>query len=234
MPLRLDTRAPASPPRSPIFSPPSATPKTNVDAAVAAILADVSARGDDAVIELDAALRPARTVARHTMRVLGRRDRRVPRTRCSAPALAALEFAAERIADYHRRQLPADLDYTDAAGVRLGARWRPIDSVGIYVPGGTAAYPSSVLMNAVPAKVARREARRHGGARARRRAQSAGAGRGRRLPASTRSTASAARRRWRRWPTARRPSPRWTRSSGPATPMSPPPSAASSARSAST
>jgi len=73
---------------------------------------------------------------------------------CGADALGALAFAAGRIADYHRRQLPQDLDYVDDAGVRLGARWRAIESVGVYVPGGTAAYPSSVLMNIVPAKVA--------------------------------------------------------------------------------
>ena len=74
--------------------------------------------------------------------------------RAAGPALDALRLAAERIADYHRRLLPADLDYTDAAGVRLGARWRPLESVGLYVPGGLAAYPSSVLMSAVPARVA--------------------------------------------------------------------------------
>ena len=66
----------------------------------------------------------------------------------------ALEEAAARIEAFHARLMPADLDYRDGAGVRLGARWRPLDSVGIYVPGGTAAYPSTVLMNAVPARVA--------------------------------------------------------------------------------
>ena len=66
----------------------------------------------------------------------------------------ALEEAAARIEAFHARLMPADLDYRDDAGVRLGARWRPLDSVGIYVPGGTAAYPSTVLMNAVPARVA--------------------------------------------------------------------------------
>jgi histidinol dehydrogenase len=66
----------------------------------------------------------------------------------------ALELAAARIESYHRHQLPADFDYTDDVGVRLGARWTPIGSVGIYVPGGTASYPSSVLMNAIPARVA--------------------------------------------------------------------------------
>ncbi len=66
----------------------------------------------------------------------------------------ALDLAATRIRAYHERQKPADTDYTDAAGVRLGARWSAVDAAGIYVPGGRAAYPSSLLMNAIPAKVA--------------------------------------------------------------------------------
>jgi histidinol dehydrogenase len=66
----------------------------------------------------------------------------------------ALELAAARIRAYHERQRPADSDYVDDAGVRLGARWRPVDAAGLYVPGGRAAYPSSLLMNAIPAKVA--------------------------------------------------------------------------------
>ena len=72
-----------------------------------------------------------------------------------APELrTALDLAAERITAYHEKQRPADSDDTDAAGVRLGARWRGVDAAGVYVPGGRAAYPSSVLMNAIPAKVA--------------------------------------------------------------------------------
>jgi len=67
---------------------------------------------------------------------------------------AALELAAERIRAYHQAQLPENRDFTDDLGVRLGARWRPVDAAGLYVPGGRAAYPSSVLMNAIPAKVA--------------------------------------------------------------------------------
>lgn len=67
---------------------------------------------------------------------------------------AALELAAARIRAYHERQRPADSDFTDAAGVRLGARWRAVDAAGIYVPGGRAAYPSTLLMNAIPARVA--------------------------------------------------------------------------------
>lgn len=71
-----------------------------------------------------------------------------------ADQMAALEFAAKRIEDFHRNQVPETLDYVDTAGVRLGARWTAVGAVGLYVPGGTAAYPSSVLMNALPAKVA--------------------------------------------------------------------------------
>jgi len=67
---------------------------------------------------------------------------------------AALDLAARRIRTYHERQKPADTAWTDAAGVRLGARWTPVDAAGLYVPGGRAAYPSSLLMNAIPAKVA--------------------------------------------------------------------------------
>ena len=67
---------------------------------------------------------------------------------------AALEMAAERIRSYHEAQLPEDRDYTDTAGVRLGAKWLPVDAAGLYVPGGRASYPSSLLMNAIPAKVA--------------------------------------------------------------------------------
>lgn len=76
------------------------------------------------------------------------------RTACAPELLAALTLAAERIEAFHRRSLPTDFQYVDATGVTLGARWTPLDAVGIYVPGGLAAYPSSVLMNAVPARVA--------------------------------------------------------------------------------
>ena len=73
---------------------------------------------------------------------------------CPAPVRDAIAFAAERIRSYHARQRPADLKFTDEAGVELGWRWTPLEAVGIYVPGGRAAYPSTVLMNAVPAAVA--------------------------------------------------------------------------------
>lgn len=73
---------------------------------------------------------------------------------CSADLKAAIDFAANRISDYHQRQTPNDHHYTDAAGVELGWRWTPIDRIGVYVPGGLASYPSSVLMNVIPAKIA--------------------------------------------------------------------------------
>ena len=153
---------------------------------------------------------------------------------CEPRTLDALSLARDRIEQFHRRQMPQDDRFTDALGVELGSRWTAIEAVGLYVPGGTAAYPSSVLMNAVPAKVAGVPRHRHGGAGAGRRADAAGAGCGQRSPASTKSIASAARRRSRRWLMAPRPSRRSPRSSAPATPMSPRRSASCSARSAST
>jgi histidinol dehydrogenase len=80
----------------------------------------------------------------------------IAETAAQAPAdtVAALKLAAERIESFHRRQMPSSIDYVDGIGVRLGMVWRPLASAGLYVPGGTAAYPSSVLMNAIPAKVA--------------------------------------------------------------------------------
>ena len=66
----------------------------------------------------------------------------------------ALKFAADRITAFHLNQLPDNFEYLDEAGVKMGMRWSPVDSVGLYVPGGTASYPSSVLMNAIPAQVA--------------------------------------------------------------------------------
>jgi histidinol dehydrogenase len=124
----------------------------DVGAAVSAILDDVKARGDAAVIDHTAAydkldLTPA------TMRVSAA-EIAAAQSACDGDTLGALRLAAERIEAYHRRLLPEDVSFTDEAGVTLGARWRPIESVGIYVPGGRAAYPSSVLMNALPARIA--------------------------------------------------------------------------------
>ncbi len=124
----------------------------DVRGAVAAILADVRRRGDGAVIDYTARFDGARlTPAR--LRV-GAAEIAVAERQCRPETLAALRFAARRIAAYHRRQRPRDSDWRDGAGIRLGARWHPLAAVGIYVPGGKAAYPSSVLMNAIPARVA--------------------------------------------------------------------------------
>jgi histidinol dehydrogenase len=124
----------------------------DVDAVVAAIIADVASRGDAALIDYTRRF-DRLTLTAETMRVT-RAEIEAAARACDDETLAALRLAAERIAAYHRRQMPRDLDFTDAAGVRLGASWRAIEAVGIYVPGGLASYPSSVLMNAVPARVA--------------------------------------------------------------------------------
>ena len=120
---------------------------------VAAILADVRRRGDEALLDHTRRLDGLTLTDAAGLRI-DAAEIDAAQAVCDRDALAALELARERIADYHRRQLPAALDYTDASGVRLGARWTPIAAIGVYVPGGTAAYPSTVLMNAVPARVA--------------------------------------------------------------------------------
>ena len=124
----------------------------DVDKAVADIIAAVRARGDAALIELsrkfDSVDLDKLGLAVTTAEV------KAAFARCSKENLAALEFARERIVSYHQRQLPSDSRYRDAAGVELGDRWTAVESAGLYVPGGLASYPSSVLMNAVPAKVA--------------------------------------------------------------------------------
>jgi histidinol dehydrogenase len=127
--------------------------ESDVARTVADILDEVRQRGDEAVADYTARF------DRHTF--ASEEDWRIAPADCRAafetlePELrAALELAADRIRAYHTDQLPQDRDFTDAAGVRLGARWRPVDAAGLYVPGGRASYPSSLLMNAIPAKVA--------------------------------------------------------------------------------
>ncbi len=127
--------------------------KREADAAlgesVRMIIAQVRERGDEALLEFATRFDG---VAPTSLRV-GDDEIRAAEAGCDPEALAALDLAADRIMSYHRRQLPADECYTDEVGASLGWRWTPIDSVGLYVPGGTASYPSSVLMNAVPARV---------------------------------------------------------------------------------
>jgi histidinol dehydrogenase len=124
----------------------------DVDLAVADIIDDVRARGDEALAELS--LRFDRVeIGRLGLRI-GTPDVEAAIGACEKAALEALKLAHARIMDFHLRQKPADVRFTDPLGVELGWRWRPIQSVGLYVPGGAATYPSSVIMNAVPAKVA--------------------------------------------------------------------------------
>lgn len=125
----------------------------DVDDVVADIIADVRTRGDEALVEYTQRFDDDPTFSVGRVRMTSE-ELLVAETACDTATLAALALAAERIALFHQRQKPQDLDYQDANGVRLGYRWTPITAAGLYVPGGTAAYPSSVLMNAIPAKVA--------------------------------------------------------------------------------
>ena len=125
---------------------------SDVNDAVAAIIADVRARGDAALVELTEKfdqldLREAGLAVTET-------DVAAAHSAVDDETVEALTLAHQRILDHHNRQLPASESYVDAIGVELGQRWTPVSSAGLYVPGGTASYPSSVLMNAVPAKVA--------------------------------------------------------------------------------
>ena len=124
----------------------------DVDADVAAIIADVRARGDAALIELTARF-DRLTLTPETLAIsAGEVTQAIAAV--SPEDCAALELAAERIRAYHARQMPQDAEWTDPDGATLGWRWSPVSAAGLYVPGGLASYPSSVLMNAIPAKVA--------------------------------------------------------------------------------
>jgi len=124
----------------------------DVDAAVRDIISNVRSRGDAALIELSRKFDNV-DLERAGIRVSAAEvDRAV--SACPREALEALSFARDRIADHHKRHLPSDEIYKDELGVELGHRWTAVSSAGLYVPGGLASYPSSVLMNAVPAKVA--------------------------------------------------------------------------------
>jgi histidinol dehydrogenase len=152
MPLRLDSAAPDFAREFAALQAVKREAQADVGAIVTAIIEDVRRRGDAAVLEYTGKFdRVTLTAAR--MRVPAD-DIDAALKASDEDAVAALRLAARRIEAYHRRQLPRDTLYRDRAGVTLGARWTPIAAAGIYVPGGKAAYPSSVLMNAVPAKVA--------------------------------------------------------------------------------
>jgi histidinol dehydrogenase len=152
MPYRLDSRAADFAASFHAFLASKREPLTDVEASVRTIIADVIARGDAALIEA------SRTYDRVDLAEIGLRvssdEIEMAYAACDRKALDALVFARDRIEAYHARQLPRDESFVDAVGVELGWRWSAIESAGLYVPGGTAAYPSSVLMNAVPARVA--------------------------------------------------------------------------------
>ncbi len=152
MPRRLEIGAPGFAADFTAFLGEKRETAADVDRDVAAILAEVRARGDAALIELTARFDRLTLTADGLAFSAEEIDDAV--ARCDAEQSQALKTAAERIEAFHRRQIPEDLGYTDEAGVELGLRWNAIGAVGIYVPGGLAAYPSSVLMNALPARVA--------------------------------------------------------------------------------
>jgi histidinol dehydrogenase len=151
-PLRLDAAAPDFEAAFAGFLGHRRESEEDVDRVVAEIVADVRARGDEALVELTRKFDKVETDAAGLR--ISDEERRAAADKVPSVQRDALEFAAKRIEAFHRALLPADVDFTDSTGTRLGARYRPLDSVGVYVPGGTAAYPSSVLMNIVPAKVA--------------------------------------------------------------------------------
>ena len=124
----------------------------DIDTTVAAIIEDVRARGDEALAEFS--LRFDRVNLRVIGLEIGAAEVDAAFAACEPRALEALQLAHSRVTAYHERQKPVDLSFTDELGVELGWRWRPIAAVGLYVPGGAASYPSSVVMNAAPAKVA--------------------------------------------------------------------------------
>jgi histidinol dehydrogenase len=152
MPARLDRSSADFDERFGKFLVAKREVSADVEAAARAIVQDVATRGDVALIEA------TKKYDRLELDASGLRvtpaEIEAAVKACDAPTLDALKFARDRIETFHRRQMPKDERFTDAAGVELGWRWSAVEAVGLYVPGGTAAYPSSVLMNAVPASVA--------------------------------------------------------------------------------
>lgn len=152
MPMRLDTSEPGFEVAFEALLEDRLETSEEVNTAVADIIADVRARGDEAVCALtekfDRAEATPATLRLTTAEIADAADRTPAKVR------AALEVAFERITAHHEKQRPADHLYEDSLGVKLGTLWHPVESAGIYVPGGLASYPSSVLMNAVPARVA--------------------------------------------------------------------------------
>ncbi len=152
MPQRLDTRDSGFEEAFRALLSVKRENEADVNDTVSEILADVKARGDTAVVEYTKRF-DRLDLTPGTLRIPAG-ELASASEHCTPETIAALKVAAERISSYHAKQVPSDLDYTDAQGLRLGFRWTAVSAAGLYVPGGTAAYPSSVLMNALPAKVA--------------------------------------------------------------------------------
>ena len=152
MPLRLDSSSADFARRFDELLAQKREVSPDVEAAARAIVDDVRARGDAALIEATRKFDRLELTAA-TMRVSAAEIDAAEKS-CAPETMAALHLARDRIETFHRRQKPRDDRFIDGLGVELGARWSAIDAVGLYVPGGSAAYPSSVLMNAVPAMVA--------------------------------------------------------------------------------
>ena len=152
MPVRLDRSSADFDARFAQFLAAKREVSADVEASARAIVDDVARRGDAALIEATKKFDRLELAASGLRVTPAEIDAAVKA--CDPSTLDALKFARDRIETFHRRQLPKDERFTDAAGVELGWRWSAVEAVGLYVPGGTAAYPSSVLMNAVPAKVA--------------------------------------------------------------------------------
>src|SRR4051812_29007633 len=152
MPVRLDISSADFAGRFNAFLAMKREVSADIEAATRAIVDDVAARGDAALLE---ATRKFDRLQLDVAGLAGKPAEIDAAVRaCDAKTLQALQFARDRIQAFHRTQVPKDERFTDALGVELGWRWSAIEAVGLYVPGGTAAYPSSVLMNAVPAMVA--------------------------------------------------------------------------------
>jgi histidinol dehydrogenase len=152
MPVRLDRSSADFDARFAQFLAAKREVSADVEAAARAIVEDVAKRGDAGLLEATRKF-DRLTLEAKNLRV-GAAEIDAAAKACDASTLDALKFARDRIETFHKRQMPKDERFTDAAGVELGWRWSAVEAVGLYVPGGTAAYPSSVLMNAVPAKVA--------------------------------------------------------------------------------
>lgn len=152
MATRLDTRSPDFAQAFRAFLATKRETSADVEAVARTIVDAVAARGDAALKEFTLKFDQL-DLDRVGLKVTPG-EIAAAQNACARETLAALEFARDRIETYHRRQVPRDDRFTDPLGVELGSRWTAIEAVGLYVPGGTAAYPSSVLMNAVPAKVA--------------------------------------------------------------------------------